>query len=72
MGGDWHLAGDREPGKLDVVKMAEHHNPNKCLCEKLKLWMRTTNTPHSWLSVVEPLDSVGENALASSLKFKYC
>ena len=61
-----------EPGKLDAVKMAEHHNPNKCLCEMLKLWMRTTSSPHSWLSVVEALDSVGENALASSLKSKYC
>ncbi len=70
----WYMLGLQlriGPGMLDTIDEKYSKNPNKCLLEVLKDWLKKGEA--SWEKVIEALESraVGETGLARKLKEKY-
>ena len=59
-----------EPGRLDAIKVAENQ-PQNCLREMLKIWLRSVSPPPSWAAIAEAIDLLGDEKLADHLRTKY-
>lgn len=44
----------------------------KCLREAMREWLKPNNPPPSWEAIVQVMDDVGEDKLATQLRSKYC
>ena len=60
-----------EPGRLDAIKVAEHHVPQSCLREMLKIWLKRVSPPPSWSAIADAVDLLGDQSLADHLRTKY-
>ena len=59
-----------EPGVLDAIKVAENQ-PQNCLREMLKTWLKRVSPPPSWAAIAEAIDLLGDQSLADHLRIKY-
>ena len=57
---------------LDAIKSAGNQTPQSCLREMLKLYLQKDSPPPAWTAIVEALEFVGEESLATQVKAKYC
>ena len=61
-----------KPSDLDAIKSARNQTPQSCLREMLKLYLQKDSPPPAWTAIVEALEFVGEESLATQVKAKYC
>ena len=61
-------------GTLDAIKLREQGDPENCLRESLKEWLRNPECPSSWNRLAESLraPTVGLGDLADHVVEKYC
>lgn len=61
-------------GTLDSIERSCHFQDSDCLTRMLDYWLKQTDPPPSWDTIVEALESgpVGEGHLAEQVKQKYC
>ena len=62
---------DISPDTLDNLKTEENRTPQSRLREMLKIWLKKINPPPSWSAIVDALEYLDEEELASNLKQKY-
>ena len=56
---------------LDTVKTSENSTIQSRLREMLKIWLKQIKPPPSWTAVVEALEDLGDEELASHLRETY-
>ena len=59
------------PSSLDNIEAKHPHNPQQGLMEMLELWQKRVNPPPSWDIVIEALQDLDEEQLATKLADKY-
>lgn len=56
---------------LDALKATHKDACQSCLREMLKVWLKITQPPPTWSTIVEALTHLGDEQLAIYLKQKY-
>ena len=56
---------------LDTLKATYRDACQSCLKEMLKVWLKITQPPPTWSTIVEALSDLGDEQLAVYLKQKY-
>ena len=72
---DWEDIGmmlNLNQGSLNTIKGDFPNQSKKCFREMIKLWFKQVDPRPSWSALVEPLEILGYQLLAKSLKDKYC
>ena len=60
-----------ESRRLESIKTAENHNPQNCLREMLKTWLKMIDPPPSWKAITDVLEYLEEEQLVCDLRSKY-
>ena len=56
-------------GILDST--AQQSNPQSCLMEMLKVWLKRVDPPATWSAIADAVEFLGEEQLARDLRQKY-
>ena len=57
-------------GRLDNIER-KHYDPQDCLQEMLQVWLKQVHPPPTWASIINALESLGEQRLAKEVTEKY-
>ena len=72
---DWEDIGillQIDEGILRCIKGDNISDTMPCFREMCKIWLKRVDPPPSWSAVVEALEFLGHDNLASNLRSKYC
>ena len=58
-------------GTLDAIMTTYNRDPQACLVEMLKIWLKKEDPPASWSAIVDALFFLREEQLARELSQKY-
>ena len=71
---DWEDIGvelEVDDGTLKQIKTDNPGDSKSCLRELLRKWLSRVDPQPSWASIVEAIEGIGDEELASKLKSKY-
>ena len=71
---DWHLLGVKlglKIHELGTIEKDYHGNSLRCKHEMLGRWIQNSELP-TWKAVTDALHFMGEQAIASKIRMKYC
>ena len=57
--------------ELSTIEQNYHGDNERCKLEILSRWLRTAKLP-TWKAVADALQQMGEQAVASKIRAKYC
>ena len=55
-----------------LLNKVKSENSDNKLREVMRIWLNIVDPPPSWSAIVEALRLLGEETLATQLRFKYC
>ena len=70
---NWHLLGVKlglEDHELSAIE--QNYRGDRCKSEMLSRWLRSAKLPPTWKAVVDALQQMGEQAIASKIRAEYC
>ena len=70
---NWHLLGVKlglEDHELSAIE--QNYRGDRCKSEMLSRWLRSAKLPPTWKTVVDALQQMGEQAIASKIRAEYC
>ena len=71
---DWEDIGielDIDDGDLQTIKSNNVGNSSSCLRDMLRKWLTKTFPEPSWIAIVEAIEHLGDEELATKIKSKY-
>ena len=72
---DWEDIGvelEVDDGTLKQIKTDNPGDSKSCLRELLRKWLSCVDPQPSWASIVEAIEGIGDEGLATEIKEKYC
>ena len=71
---DWENIGiqlDIDDGELQLIKSNNAGDNGSCLREMLRRWLAKTSPAPSWIAIIEVVEYLGDQDLASKLRIRY-
>ena len=62
---------DIDDGELQTIKSNNASDNSACLREMLRRWLTQTSPAPSWSAIVDAVECIGDQQLASRMRIKY-